>query len=128
MLSQAQAVIATLPAHDLARARSFYEKTLGLTPDNMMPTDENGVLYTVNGHSFLVYRTEAPRGGTTLAGFLVADLEAEMKELRSRGVVFEEYDLPGLKTVNGIAEQPNMRGAWFKDSEGNILALNEAVK
>jgi catechol-2,3-dioxygenase len=121
-------VIATLPAYDMARARNYYEKTLGFTPDSMMPVTEDGVLYTVNGQSFLVFRTESPRGGTTVAGFLVADLEAEMKELRGRGVVFEEYDLPGLKTVNGISDQRNMRGAWFKDSEGNILALNEMVK
>jgi predicted enzyme related to lactoylglutathione lyase len=128
MLSKAQAVIATLPAYDMTRARNYYEKTLGLTPDDMMPATDAGVLYTVNGHSFLVFRTESPRGGTTVAGFLVADLEAEMKELRGRGVVFEEYDLPGLKTVNGISEDRNMRGAWFKDSEGNILALNEMIK
>ena len=125
MLTNALAVVATLPAHDLARARAFYETTLGLSLDEMMPPTDDGVLYTINNHSFMVYRTEAPRGGTTMASFLVKNLAAEIAELEGRGVLFEDYDLPGLKTVNHVFEAPGMKVAWFKDSEGNILGLNE---
>jgi hypothetical protein len=58
-------------------------------------------------------------------GWNVQDIETAVAELRSRGVVFEEYDLPGLKTVDGIAEIAGERGAWFKDSEGNLLAIGQ---
>ena len=121
-----KALIPTFPAYDLDRASHFYEDKLGLhRAENQTP---DGILYESNGSSFLVYKSEAPRGGTTLAGFRVDDLDAEMRELRERGIVFEEYDMPGLKTVNGVAEfgdGPTGRGAWFKDSEGNILALTQ---
>ncbi|MFF6772912.1 hypothetical protein ACFY8W_05045 [Streptomyces sp. NPDC012637] len=77
---------------------------------------------------FTIYAT--PSGGQaahTLAGWAVTDLDAEMEVLRARGVTFEEYDLPGLVTVDGVAEAGGVRSAWFKDSEGNILALVESA-
>jgi predicted enzyme related to lactoylglutathione lyase len=94
----------TIPAADLERARSFYEAG--------------------GGSWFLLYPT--PSAGTarhTVAGWAVEDLDAEVAELKARGVVFEEYDSPQLKTVDGIATTAAGRAAWFKDSEGNILGL-----
>lgn len=82
--------------------------------------------FECGGSEFGIYET--PSGGQaahTLASFKVSDLDAEMAGLRGKGVVFEEYDLPGLKTVDGVVEDEGMRAAWFKDSEGNILCLNE---
>jgi catechol 2,3-dioxygenase-like lactoylglutathione lyase family enzyme len=112
---------AVIPASDLDRAKRFYGDTLGL---KLIADREGFVLFESGGTRFSLYAT--PSGGRaahTLAGWTVADLDAEMTELRSRGVTFEEYDMPGLKTVNGVVEGGGMRGAWFKDSEGNILGV-----
>ena len=114
----------TIPVQDVERAKQFYLEKLGLEPGDMSAGSE-GVLVKSGGVHFLLYPTQAPRGGHTLAGWPVADLDAEMAELRGRGVVFEDYDLPGLKTVDGVYESEDGRGAWFKDSEGNILSLME---
>ena len=65
--------------------------------------------------------TKSPTDGK--AGFQVTDVEAEVRDLRAKGVAFEEYNLPGLKTVDGIADAGGMKAAWFKDSEGNIIGL-----
>jgi catechol 2,3-dioxygenase-like lactoylglutathione lyase family enzyme len=113
---------AVLPADNLERARRFYEGTLGFKPVDA-GVEAGGILYGAKDSVFLVYETKARRGEATQASLRVDDLEAEMADLRSRGITFEEYDLPGLKTVNGIVEMGGTRGAWFKDSEGNILAL-----
>jgi predicted enzyme related to lactoylglutathione lyase len=112
----------TIPATDLGRARKFYEATLGFKPSQEVP---GGIIYQGAGDSrFTLYSTAfAGTAKHTVAGWQVKDLSAEMADLRRRGVVFEEYDLPGLKTVNGIAEMGPARGAWFKDTEGNILGL-----
>ena len=124
MLSTAR-IIPTVPASDLDRARKFYEDKLGLHEAEVAPGPD-GVMYAVGDGGLLVYRTDAKHGENTAAGFLVEDLIREMKELRERGIVFEDFDLPGLKTVGGIAEMNSgMKGAWFKDSEGNYLALTQ---
>jgi predicted enzyme related to lactoylglutathione lyase len=117
-------VLAVLPASDLDRARQFYSNALGLTPSEVGP---DGLFYQVgSGSAFLVYEAAGPASGQhTQAGFQVDDLDAAMSDLRSRGVTFEEYDLPGVHTEGGVATMPTGRGAFFKDSEGNILALNE---
>jgi catechol 2,3-dioxygenase-like lactoylglutathione lyase family enzyme len=120
-------LIVTLPAWDLDRASHFYEDVLGLSRAEDMPGEDGGIVYESGGSRFYVYQTEAPRGGATSAFFLVDDLSAEMGELRHRDLEFEEYDLPGLKTVDGVFESGGMRSAWFKDSEGNILALTQQV-
>lgn len=114
----------TLPASDLARARAFYEEKLNLEPleDGEVP---DGIFYQLEGQVLFVYQTEAPRGGNTALSFVVEDLDAEMRDLRARGVAFEDYDMPGLKTENGVAEFDGMRVAWFKDSEGNILNVGQ---
>lgn len=124
MLSEST-VYGVLPATDLERAKKFYEGTLGLKPVDI-PTDSGGVLYSTKQGTFLVYATSAPGGAATALGFVVGDLVAEMADLKTRGVVFEEYDLPGLKTVNGVVDMGEMgKGAWFKDSEGNIISLSQ---
>jgi catechol 2,3-dioxygenase-like lactoylglutathione lyase family enzyme len=119
---------AMIPAGDIERAKSWYADTLGLKPNF---EDPSGVQYLVgDGTEFWVYPSQfAGTSQATVMGFLAKDLSSEMEDLRSRGVRFEEYDLPGVKTVQGIAEfAPGERAAWFKDSEENILALFESQK
>ncbi|MEU9130343.1 VOC family protein [Kitasatospora sp. NPDC048540] len=116
-------LVAVIPAGDLDRAKRFYRDTLGLKVAREGTED---IAFECGGTQLAVYRT--PSGGQaahTLASWKVADLDAEMTDLRGRGIVFEEYDLPGLKTVDGVAEADGMRAAWFKDSEGNILCVNQ---
>ena len=124
MLSEAQ-IIPTVAASDLDRARHFYEDKLGLRPKADVEQLPDGVVYAVGEGGLLVYRTDAPHGENTAAGFLVDDILREMTELRERGITFEDLDLPGLKTENGIADLNGQKGAWFKDSEGNYLALTQ---
>jgi catechol-2,3-dioxygenase len=112
---------ATLPVTDLGRARTFYEKTLGLTAQEENP---GGVLYSVGSSPLFVYPSEfAGTNQATAATFEVSDLDSTVSELRGAGVTFEEYDFPGLKTENGIADLEGDRGAWFKDPDGNILSV-----
>ncbi|MGW6914907.1 VOC family protein [Kitasatospora sp. NPDC054939] len=120
MLSDAP-LQAVIPVADLARAKAYYQDTLGL---KIVEDNPNEVGFECGGTLFGMYET--PYGGKadhTLASFKVSDLDAEMSALRSKGVTFEDYDLPGLKTVDGVMEVEGMRGAWFKDSEGNILCV-----
>ncbi len=122
MLTNA-AIHPTLPAVDLDRARKFYEGTLGLKVAQTDPSP--GVLYeSAGGTRLYVYQREATKADHTAATFAVADVEAEVKELKARGVVFEEIDAPGIKTVDGVATMNGMKAAWFKDTEGNVLALS----
>lgn len=127
-------VATRLPAQDLERARSFYAEKLGLEPVEERP---GGLLYRCGKGFFALFQSAgAPAGTHTQMGWEVADLEATVAALRSRGVVFEEYDLPGLKTVNGIAQiagnYPSKgrgeKAAWFKDSEGNLLGIGQPVR
>lgn len=113
----------TIPVHDIQRAKQFYHDKLGLTPTRDMG---DSVIYEHDGGSFFIYQTGyAGTAQHTLASFEVADLRAEVGNLRAKGVVFEEYDFPGLKTVDGIADLGSEFAAWFKDSEGNILAISQ---
>ena len=117
---------AMIPATDLARAKAFYADTLGL---KVVRDNPEGVEFESGGIRFYVYPTRASAGsGATVAGWLVKDLEAELDDLRGRGIVFDEYDMPDFKTVNGIAEIEGFRGAWFKDSEGNVLAVAQDMR
>jgi catechol 2,3-dioxygenase-like lactoylglutathione lyase family enzyme len=121
MLSQ-RSVYPTIPASDLARAQRWYEEKLGFKPRISEPI---GSIYDAgNGTGFLLYPTpNAGMAPNTLMTFSSTNVRADVKALRARGVVFEEYDMPGLKTTDGIATFGTREGAWFKDSEGNILAL-----
>lgn len=121
MLKDAK-VTTVLPVTDLERAKKFYSEKLGLA-ESPSP-EQGGVAFDCGGGGKLyLYKRGPVKVEHTQASFEVKDLEAEMAELRGRGVVFEEYDFPGLKTENGVATMGKFKAAWFKDSEGNILAL-----
>ncbi|MDI2129105.1 VOC family protein [Yinghuangia seranimata] len=113
-----------IPVADLDRAKHFYEDALGVKVHDEHPEE---VGFDSGGQRFSMYVTPtAGQAAHTLATWEVDDLDAEMAGLRSHGVAFEDYEMPGLKTVNGVAEaEDGMRAAWFKDSEGNILCLHE---
>jgi catechol 2,3-dioxygenase-like lactoylglutathione lyase family enzyme len=114
---------ATIPAKDLDGTRKFYESVLGM---EIVMEDPGGIIYRSGDSMFSLYPTEfAGTAQHTLGGFVVKDVEAAVADLRAKGVTFEEYDMPGIKTVNGIAEMGGMKGAWFKDPEGNILSVAE---
>jgi catechol 2,3-dioxygenase-like lactoylglutathione lyase family enzyme len=117
---------ATLPAADFDRAKAWYRDKLGLMPSTDTP---GGAFYTLaGGAGFLLYPTQfAGTAQNTAIGFDSDDVDGDVAALKAKGVVFEEYDFPGLKTVNGIADMGGMKSAWFKDSEGNIVAVTNGV-
>jgi predicted enzyme related to lactoylglutathione lyase len=124
MLSNS-AVTANVPASDLERAKAFYADTLGLSPVSENP---GGVVYTTDGGtSFFLYQTEfAGQAGHTIAQWHVADVAAEVAELRAKGLEFEHYDMPGTTWEGDVASMGDMgRAAWFKDSEGNIMCIDD---
>ncbi len=114
----------TLPASDIERAKRFYADTLGFIPLVETPA---WVTYRTGSTVFQIYPTSSAGSAQhTLAGWVVNDIDEMVETLRGRGVVFEEYDLPGLRTVDGIANLDGVElAAWFKDSEGNILAISQ---
>ena len=134
-------VATRLPAKDLNRARAFYSEKLGLDP---VEQREGGLRYGARvifsicaAGEFAIFVSAGVQSGMhTQMGWEVDDIEATVRELRARGVKFEEYDLPGLRTVDGIAEiagnYPSKgigeRGAWFHDSEGNLLGIGQPVR
>jgi catechol 2,3-dioxygenase-like lactoylglutathione lyase family enzyme len=116
---------ATLPATDMERAKRFYTEKLGLTAESEAP---EGVFYRSGDTRFLVF----PSGGTasgahTQLSWTVDEIEAEVAALKARGVTFEEYDFPSLKTINGVAVMGPVKIAWMKDSEGNLLSVAQFV-
>ena len=115
-------IVPYIPATDIARARKFYEEKVGLVPREEVA---GGVVYECAGGSW-IFLYKSGGAGTSKASqafWQVRDVEAEVRELKAKGVVFEDYDMPGLKTVNGIATAGGSKAAWFKDSEGNIMAV-----
>jgi predicted enzyme related to lactoylglutathione lyase len=124
MLSAAP-IRAYIPVSDVSRARKFYEGTLGLKPKQEFA---GGVIYACGGTEVFMYPT--PNAGTSKASqafWQVNDVEAEVADLKARGVRFEEYDMPGMKTTNSIATGGGAKTAWFKDTEGNILAVSQTL-
>ncbi|MEO7943690.1 MAG: VOC family protein [Marmoricola sp.] len=118
-------VTANIPAADIERARRFYADTLGLTPAEENP---GGLIYTTaGGTSFFLYQTEyAGQAGHTIAQFHVPDVGAEVKDLQAKGVTFEHHNLPGVTWDGDVASMGDMgHAAWFKDSENNILCLDD---
>jgi catechol 2,3-dioxygenase-like lactoylglutathione lyase family enzyme len=138
---------AALPATNLERARRFYSEKLGLTPESEAP---GGIFYRSAQTRLLVFPSRETASGThTQAGWAVDDIETEVATLKARGVIFEEYTTPLLTTVDGVAvtdpavspvtggSEPHLQAvnnvaspgliklAWFKDSEGNLLALTQ---
>jgi predicted enzyme related to lactoylglutathione lyase len=126
MLKNAQ-IVAYIPVADVPRARKFYEEKVGLKP-----TEEyaGGVFYECGGGSrvFMYPSAGAGTSKASTAFWSVNDVASEVAELKARGVVFEEYDLPSIKTVDSIATGGGAKTAWFKDSEGNILAISQRLK
>ncbi|NUS17762.1 MAG: VOC family protein [Streptomyces sp.] len=127
-------VATRLPAQDLERARCFYSEVLGLEPVDERP---GGLLYRCGGTEFALFRSAGAAPGTfTQMGWEVDDLDGVVARLRQRGVTFEEVDVPGLRTKDGIADidgnYPSKgargeRAAWFRDSEGNLLGVGQPV-
>lgn len=124
MLSDAR-VAAALPCQDFERAKAWYREKLGFSPSE---EDPGGAYYAcAEGTSFFLFSSSGkPSGDHTQVAFEVKDVAAEVAELKKAGVTFEQYDFPGLKTdENGLAtiEDEQSEAAWFKDSEGNLIAL-----
>jgi catechol 2,3-dioxygenase-like lactoylglutathione lyase family enzyme len=119
-------LVVTIPASDIERAKAFYRERLGLEP---VVETAAWISYRAGDGYFQLYPSaHAGTAQHTIGGWIVEDIEAAVTELRGRGIVFEEYDLPGLRTVNGIANLEGVeRGAWFRDSEGNILSISELL-
>ena len=113
---------AYIPARDVARARGFYEGTLGLRPKQELA---GGVVYEFREKTAcFLYPT--PNPGTSRASqafWQVDDIEREVAQLKARGVKFEDYDMPGDKSPSGVVTAGGAKAAWFKDTEGNILAI-----
>jgi predicted enzyme related to lactoylglutathione lyase len=120
-------IVPYIPVTDVTRARKFYEEKVGLEPKEEYA---GGVIYEC-GNGSRVFMYPSAGAGTSKAStafWAVDDVDAEVAGLKARGVVFEEYDMPGIKTVNSIASGGGARTAWFKDSEGNILAVSQRVR
>jgi catechol-2,3-dioxygenase len=114
---------ATLPAQDVERAKTFYLERLGLSPTS---EDKIGVHFVVGGTRFRLFKSGGSASGShTQLALIVGDVAAQVRALRSRGLQFEEYDYPNLKTVEGVADLGYAKAAWFKDSEGNLLGIAE---
>lgn len=115
-------VTTMLPVTNVSRARRFYEETLGLRAKGTRPNGD--VLFEGDGGEFALYARERPPvSDHTAMSFEVRDVEAEVKELRGRGVRFEDY--PELHTRDGVAEMRGEKAAWFKDPDGNILCIHQ---
>jgi catechol 2,3-dioxygenase-like lactoylglutathione lyase family enzyme len=117
---------AVLPASDLPRARQWWRDVLAREPV-FEDAEGEALYYDVGGTMVLVYRSAfAGTGKSTAFGIVTDDLDRDMTGLRTHGVVFHDYDMPGLTTVDGVAQLGEGRGAWFSDSEGNIFSIAEA--
>ena len=126
MMLKNAAIVPYIRVTNVARAREFYEKKVGLVSKDEFA---GGVIYECGNGSWVFMYPSAGAGTSkaSTAFWSVDDVEREVAELRKRGVVFEEYDIPGIKTVNGIATGGGAKTAWFKDTEGNILAVSQRL-
>ena len=116
---------AVLPASDIARAKHWWHDVLGRDPayEDM---EGEALYYDIGGTILLVYRSDfAGTAQNTAFGLMTDDLDRDMTQLRTHGVMFHDYDMPGLKTEDGVAEFGEERSAWFSDSEGNIIAIGQ---
>jgi predicted enzyme related to lactoylglutathione lyase len=119
-------MVSYIPVGDVARARKFYEEKIGLKAKEEYA---GGVIYECGKGSWVFMYPSAGAGTSkaSTAFWAVDDVAAEVAELKARGVVFEEYDMPGIKMENSIVSVSGAKTAWFKDSEGNILAMSQRV-
>jgi catechol 2,3-dioxygenase-like lactoylglutathione lyase family enzyme len=125
MLEDAE-IVAIVPVSDITAAIDFYEGALGLRLAERredLPSNREAELTGGSGKLLLYESVGAGQSRHTVAGFRVGDLHAAVPALRERGVTFEEYDLPDLRTVDGIASVGDVSAAWCKDPDGNILAI-----
>lgn len=122
------AIVAIVPAANIEEAKRFYGEKLDLPRADVRVPGDDAVFEGGNGTRLYVYETEAGRGAEhTLAVWIVEDVEETVEELSEKGIVFETYDMPQLKTdERGIADIEGVKAAWFKDPEGNILSVTEA--
>ena len=130
MLADAE-VAAIVPVSDIDRAIEFYGTVLGLETQARredLPENREAEFRAANGMLLAYESVGAGQSRHTIAGFRVPDLDAAVATLRERGVVFDEYDMPNLKTENGIAALGDVRAAWCRDPDGNILALESAAR
>lgn len=119
-------VTTMLPVKDMDRARGFYEGRLGLKPGGLRP--DGKFVYVVGGSTLALFpKPEGTRADHTAISFRVADIAASIDELKRAGVIFEDYDFPGLKTVNHVCVLGAEKAAWFKDTEGNYLCIHEDI-
>ncbi len=125
MLTNAS-ITTMLPVRDIDRARRFYEDCLGLEPGGFRP--DGKFVYAVGGSTLALFpKPEGTRADHTAISFRVPDIVASIETLKRAGVVFENYDLPGLKTVDHVCVLGAEKAAWFKDTEGNYLCIHEDI-
>ena len=121
-------VMPTIAVEDLDRAVRFYSETLGLSVRRLEGDMDSALVDVGSSDRLLLYKSGYRRGETTYCSFLTDDVEGTVRDLQGKGVRFEEYDFPGLKTVNGIAStEGGLKTGWFKDSEGNTLAISNEL-
>ena len=118
---------AAMPAQDIKRAREFYEQKLGLKPEQ--EEGDGGAMYRTGETLFLLFlSTGKASGDHTQMALEVEDVVSAASDLKSKGVKFEEYDQPNFKTKGGLVDMPDgSKGGWFKDTEGNLIALTQRV-
>ncbi len=120
-------VTTILPVIDLNRARDFYERKLGMRPAGIRP-DGKFVYNCARGAILALFpKPGGTKADHTAISFQVPDIYAAIRDLRGRGVVFEDYDLPGLKTVDHVCVLGSEKAAWYKDAEGNYLCIHEDI-
>ena len=119
-------VTTMLPVIDMARARAFYEGRLGLEPGGIRP--DGKFVYVVGGSTLALFpKPEGTKADHTAISFQVTDIAKSIAGLKAKGVVFEDYDFPGLKTIDHVCVLGAEKAAWFKDTEGNYLCLHEDI-
>jgi predicted enzyme related to lactoylglutathione lyase len=118
-----KSIITTIPVVNIKRAKDFYENKLELKL--LQEMDEGLIFEAGNNTQLFMYKRDITKADHTVASFIVNDVETEVNQLKEKGIVFEEYNLPNIKTVNSIATSGNNKSAWFKDSEGNIIAITQ---
>jgi len=118
---------AAIPAQDIKRARQFYEQKLGLKPEDEQ--QDGSVMYMIGETGFLLFPSMGKASGDhTQMALDVDDVEVAARELKGKGVKLEEYDFPTFKSKDGIVDLPDgSKGAWFKDTEGNLIGLGSLV-
>lgn len=119
----------TIAVTDLTRAKKFYRDEVGLREVGPMMPEGGDFVFACGDHRIYLYERDKPAGSTaTICSFQVDNVENTVRELKDNGVRFEDYDMPGLKTTNSIATLGPSKVAWFKDPDGNILAVSNSIE